>query len=477
MQQIRDALPPPLDARALAQRGLPGPVADCLQAALAGQALPALAAPWQYRASPAGGQVLWEARGHMPPRRWATWSRGGRLTMLLHWAPDEAGGGLLRADVACPDGRWAQLLAGGAAHPLWGDSDRLCFGPPSGPAAGAVLLPAQDYAALGHIPPVDQPARLPRGVGSAVLNLLATLMVDQGLSATGYRGPYPTPALFDALCGCFAPDGDPTAARETFTRHAVTIAFSGELVDSPLRWRPQPWEAVHEQDGVWLHWRGGPQALWLGQQAFLRCAPRPPLPVGRRLWPVAEADGAGYHAGLILLGQPYSRHADLDADGRPTALTPPPAPQTAPARPLASALSAAILAWAKVSGTAALAPALEDLAGEWHLAWADLGAELALAQAPRLLLHGGMVEQFRRLAAQGAAAPLAMMLFSDACQAAAPLLAGLAQQRLLAVRSPPDPNALMQAGRQIQARAQAELAAALPALVAALAQGEGLEEA
>jgi hypothetical protein len=35
----------------------------------------------------------------------------------------------------------------------------------------------------------------------------------------------------------------------------------------------------------------------------------------------------------------------------------------------------------------------------------------------------------------------------------------------------------MHAGRQIQQRAQAELAEALPALVAALARGEGLLEA
>ncbi len=478
-ERSRQVMSAPVDAAAVAARRLPAPVESCLLAVKKGQAPAALPHPWMLRDTPAGGRVLWEMVGaHARPRRWAAWSRGGRLSLLLQWASAEAKGGLLRADVACPGGRWVQLVPGGATHALWGASDRLCFGPVADPAAEVVLLPAQDYAALRHIPPVDQPALLPRGVGSAVLNLLATLMADQGLGETLYRGPYPTPALFDALCGCFAPAGDAAAAREAFTRHAVAIAFSGQLVESPVRWRPQPWEAVQGSDEVWLQWRGEPQALWLGRLAFPRRAPQPPLPLGRGLWPVAEAGDAAYRAGLIFLGQPYACYAELAPDGRPTALTPLAVPTASPvnAQPLGRPLAGAIFAWATVSATAALAPALTDLAAAWRPAWGDLGAELTMAQAPLLLLPLGLVEQFQRLAAEGEPTALAMMFVSDACQAAAPLLAGLAQQRLMAAQPPPDPNALMQAGRQIQQRAQAQLAETLPALVTALVQGRGLRE-
>jgi hypothetical protein len=56
------------------------------------------------------------------------------------------------------------------------------------------------------IPPLFAPARLPPGAGTAVLNLIAGLMKDQGVARVRYRGPYPTEQLFTALLECFRHD-------------------------------------------------------------------------------------------------------------------------------------------------------------------------------------------------------------------------------------------------------------------------------
>jgi hypothetical protein len=92
---------------------------------------------------------------------------------------------------------------------------------------------ALDYERLDVIPPLAHPRQLPPGAGTAILDLLAGLMKDQGVSRVRYRGPYRTEQLFTSLLESFRYDpsvGDPL---ERF------------MDDGALDWLPAPHERHH----------------------------------------------------------------------------------------------------------------------------------------------------------------------------------------------------------------------------------------
>ena len=103
--------------------------------------------------------------------------RRGSAVAELDWQAD---GRLARASVRIPDGSWVTVLPAAAAPGPWGASDALLHG-----SRPVTRFGALDWSRITHIPPLAEPARLPSGAGTAVLNLIARLAADQGAGALG----------------------------------------------------------------------------------------------------------------------------------------------------------------------------------------------------------------------------------------------------------------------------------------------------
>src|SRR5262249_38626842 len=90
--------------------------------------------------------------------------RHGAPLTVIEWRSD---GCLRRARVRLPDGSWVEIEPGTGAPGPWGGSDLITRdGHP------LTRLTALDWARVDRIPAVDEPARLPAGAGTAILNLL-----------------------------------------------------------------------------------------------------------------------------------------------------------------------------------------------------------------------------------------------------------------------------------------------------------------
>src|SRR5678815_74463 len=61
---------------------------------------------------------------------------------------------------------------------------------------GLTTMSALDWARPTEIPTVAAPGALPPGVGGAILNVIAELARQAGITELRYGGPYPTPALW-----------------------------------------------------------------------------------------------------------------------------------------------------------------------------------------------------------------------------------------------------------------------------------------
>ena len=64
-----------------------------------------------------------------------------------------------------------------------------------------------------------------------MLNLVASLMKDQGVARVRYRGPFPSEQLFTTLLECFRYDPGQALPLERF------------LADGGLDWLPAPYES------------------------------------------------------------------------------------------------------------------------------------------------------------------------------------------------------------------------------------------
>ena len=125
----------------------------------------------------AGAEILRDARG----RRIGERDRWGGDVAHLTWTRDDALG---EAAVRLPDGAWLFIHPGAARDARWGPSDVLRLGDSEAPLTHFASV---NWAAIDAIPPLAEPARLPPGAGTAVLNLIAALAVDQGRTRLAYR--------------------------------------------------------------------------------------------------------------------------------------------------------------------------------------------------------------------------------------------------------------------------------------------------
>lgn len=491
--------PPPDSAGAalLARLGLPGPVQEALRAGPGAAEVPA---GWRLAPDVAGGWLLLET-GAGAARPWAAGDRFGALHLAVRWA----GADVHAAWFRLPGGGWLELRPRAGEHPLWGASDGLWHHPPGSDAEAPAaegrpvgLLPAQDYGALRHLPPLDRPAGLPPGAGGAVLNFLALLLALQGTRRVTYRGPYPTPALFDTLQRSFVPEAPPADALTRFTQDETALAFSGRMMESPVGWQPAPFVASLPRPGLLLHWREGLETAWIGTVPFrgaeATAAGRPgALPAGERVWrepapggaePAEGAAGGAWAVGLVLLGRPFGRLARVAADGTVLqadstvlqATAPEPIPDEAAGPPgpaLHPLLREVACAWSTLRAHPALAAALAALEEEVTLVWEPLPLRLAAPMAGGVRVQAALAQAFRARRAHEDAPALAAMLVSDLLEALEPHLRRLARQRLEAAPAP-SMEALLAAGQAAQTAARGRLEQALPVLLAALARGEAL---
>ncbi len=286
--------------------------------------------------------------------------RRGTLVTVLR---PTATGSLESAWVRIPDGSWLGIEPRATRDAPWGWSDRLWHAaePPANGWHGArlTLFEAIDWARIDRIPVLGEPARLPPGGGTAVLNFIAARAIEQGAGPLPYRGPYPTEQLFLALLESFGYEPDVSDPLARFV--------AGELT-----WRPAPAERLFVGDGLYVQARDRiEKVVWRGityyrpeWQGVVRHAPR-------RVVDSPE----GVRCGLWALARPLEDSLLLRADGDlDSILAHEPAP--AASRPLPAAVWSGVAAVVAARGAAPLAPFVESVAQAFSLEWGPVARDL-----------------------------------------------------------------------------------------------------
>jgi hypothetical protein len=263
---------------------------------------------------------------------------------------------------------------------------------------------AVDWREPSHVPAIDAPARLPAGVGTALLNVLAL-----GGKTLRYAGPYPTASLWTSLGECFRREG----SEDDFTRGGLERALAGDRSEVPIDLVPAPFERVQVAPRIVVHLRDGVERAWLGGVAWSSGG-------ARRL--VRGDDEVRLE--LWIAGAPWAEVAALAPDGvlvrGPRAL--PPIVSGVLGKRFPPALLAALVELVTVEQPPLLAGAMREVIHELPVMWGDPGADAARAIAGVLVVHAGIWERL----GGGPMATLAMHL----ADALAMPLAQLAQQRL-----------------------------------------------
>lgn len=323
--------------------------------------------------------------------------RHGSAVAEIDWQAD---GRLARASVRIPDGSWVTVLPAAGAPGPWGASDALHHG-----SRPVTRFGALDWSRITHIPPLAEPARLPSGAGTAVLNLIARLAADQGASALRYDAPYPTEQLFLALLESF---------RWTGYDGADPL---GAFMTGSLRWNPAPHARAFESPRVYVQRRDRIEKIAVDGRAFYRPDWQG---VGRRSARVVRDAAGTVRASLQALGVALDDHVVLAPDG--SVLDVPPASIDPPGvRPFPPALVSGLAATVVASSAPPLATRLRQIAGRVAFEWGPVAADLVeitpsrVRLSPKLLraLHAVLTRATTRrervgvaLAALGEAAAL-----------------------------------------------------------------------
>jgi len=358
--------------------------------------------------------------------------RRGTLVVVIQ---PTATGSLESAWVRIPDGSWLGIEPRATREAPWGWSDRLWHAaePSSRGWRGTPLtvFEALDWARIDRIPALGEPARLPPGGGTAVLNLIATRAAEQSAGALTYRGPYPTEQLFLALLESFRYEPDVPDPLATFMRGGLT-------------WRPAPSERVFVADDLYVQLRGRiEKVVWRGityyrpdWQGVARHAPR-------RIIDAAD----GVRCALWALARRLEDHLLLRSDGDLAKIL---AHESAPSatRPLPASVWSGVAAVVAARCAAPLAPFVESAAGAFSLEWGPVARDLVQIGRGRVRIS----ERLRDALAQGLAAAPA------GADRAALGLAVIAEMASLV-------------GDELRGRAQAELVRLAPAARASALEG------
>jgi len=382
--------------------------------------------------------------------------RRGTLVALVDRS---AAGSLERAWVRIPDRSWLGIEPRATREAPWGWSDRLWHAtePSSGEWRGTPLtvFEALDWTRIDRIPALGEPARLPRGGGTAVLNLIAELAAAQGAGPLAYRGPYPTEQLFLALL-------------ESFRYEPVSADPLAAFMRGGLVWAPAPAERVFSADDLYVQvreriekvvWRGGTyyRPDW---QGVARYSPR-------RIIDATD----GVRCVLWALGQRLEDHLLLRPEGElATILTA--EPPAAASRPLPASVWSGVVAAVAARCAPPLAPFVESAAAAFSLEWGPVARDLAQIGHGRVRISDRLRQALAgRLAAATARADRAALGLAAITEMAALVgdeLRGRAQAEMLGLPPAAQPAALEgTSGPATRGRAERarDIAAAVDALV------------
>jgi hypothetical protein len=329
------------------------------------------------------GTLVAFTRAGVHVRRALEIDRRGTPIAVLAWHDD---GRLAEASVRHRPDAWVVIEPRATTGAPWGLADRLALG--NGPElAGATPLTvfeAVDYAAVRTIPALAEPARLPPGIGTAVLNLIASLAADASVERLGYRGPYPTEALFLSLL-------------ESFRHETVDGAPLHAFMAGRLAWTPAPFERVFQPDGIVVQLRRRVEKVtWHGRTYY-----RPDWQSIERRAPRRVHDAAGQVAcSLFALGMPVEEHLRLAADGAVLAVTAPSPSPRAP-RAVPATVAAGVVEVVAATSAPALAPFVRAAGSPLAMAWAPVDRDLVRLDGDQVLVSPKILDAARACAANG----------------------------------------------------------------------------
>ncbi len=352
-----------------------------------------------------------------PPLLASEADRHGTALMSAEW--DDAGR-LRRARVRIPDGGWIGIEPGGADSPMWGRSDRLwrlAPDPPFHPVEPITYFQSVDYGAVGFIPPLAEPARLPPGAGTAVLNFLASLLVDQGTARVYYRGPYATEQLFTSLLESFR--YDPTVASPL-----------AEFMRGDLAWTPAPHERLFLPGRVYVQLRDGIEKVVFRERAYYRHRWQGVI---RDEPHVVREDSDRIICSLWVMGEAIEDHLILDRQGEVLAVPPLPPPEGRHA-PLSPRWRRAVGELIAHGSAPPLRPSILGVVERLDLLWGPLAGDLLEATGERLVMSLSLPHVFRvKLEAQkdeGKRVRVALSCAGEVAKLLAPAVRARAQATL-----------------------------------------------
>jgi hypothetical protein len=316
-----------------------------------------------------------------PRRRLVQFDRHGHLIAACRWSAD---GALDWARCRAADGRWIGVEPGAIEHPAWGRSDRVWLlqggetwgEEPWRPVEPLTVFRSLDWAALDHIPPLAEPRRLPPGAGSAVLNLVASLMKDQGVARVRYRGPFPTEQLFTTLLECFRYDPGQALPLERF------------LADGGLDWLPAPYESHRVAAWATVQLRQDIDKVVADGVTFYRPEWQG---IARRDARVIRDDGERVVCSLWALGGPLEDRLVLDRTGE-ILDAPAASAREVPPAPLPPVWNSALSDLIARESAPALGPTIAEVLGHTALEWGAVPGDLVRVWDTRIRLSARLRE-------------------------------------------------------------------------------------
>jgi hypothetical protein len=408
-----------------------------------------------------------------PRRRLASFDRNGRLLLFINWSQE---GRLSNFKVRGLDGVFLGVVRGAAVHLGWGESDSVWL--LDGEEGFSIersltLFRSVAYEDLDFLPPLDNPAVLPPGGGSTVLNVLALLAQDQEKSVLRYRGPYPSERLFTTLRESFRYSGEPGAIRERFTQGLEEAALQLEMKEAEVDWAPAPHERFFPAAHTCVQLRDGIEKVYDRGRIYYR----PDLAVdAQAIWLRQTEEGrALYVAGLMILGQALEAHLVLDESGM--IVERPPSKRDWALRgrlQLSDDWKAMLVRLIAAESSPLLHSALWPVMAELTFTWEPLRGKLWTIEGNEISLHAGIVAVYRaalsRTKSAGESLLLAARFVSELARLIGPLLRSRAQEQLSGLSSQDQQIALLFSSTAPQGLSDDELRKFLTRL----AQGEEL---
>ena len=377
----------------------------------------------------------------MADRRVVLHDRRDRPSATLDWRGDHT---LAAATVRLPDHSWLSIEPRAGVEAPWGAIDRFAHeGTP------LTVATAVDWTRIETIPTVAEPARIPPGGGTAILNLLAILAREQGVPRLVYDGPYPTEALFLALLECFRPDTDDAALAR--------------FADGELGWIPAPFTPSFDDD-VYVQWRERVEKIvWRGRAYY-----RDDWSGVRRHAPLRVHDtDDGVRASLWALGAPLEDHLVLHADGTLRAIVAP-APHEAPPRALRTPVRDGLIAMIVALSAPPLADTIREITASLRFTSGPVTGDLAHVDGSEVRISATLARTLARRLAEPAPratrAQLALAALAEIARVIAEPIRARAQRRLAAAT--PEAQAAALAREAADPEGAQTITAAVAAVVA-----------